>query len=118
MIKHNLIAIILVIVVTFYGSNLLAADDEDMSSANHLLSTCQPESPEMIYCIGYIEGFGSSLKLQTDAEKNAVCIPKGVTTRQVIMIFKKYAETNPQLLHLHKSIILREAIEKAFPCPN
>ena len=44
------------------------------------------------------------------------CIPEGVTFSQLQKIYIKYANDNPQDLHLAAGSVVLIAISEAFPC--
>jgi hypothetical protein len=64
------------------------------------------------YWIGFIHGTASTL-METDPK---VCLPTGSDNRQWSGVVKQYLEQNPAQLHRPAHILVREALQQAFPC--
>lgn len=62
-------------------------------------------------CMGYLTGFMDYHKHITG------CVPEGITRGQVISIFMKYANENPDILHLAGFYLMKDAVRKTlWPC--
>lgn len=79
-------------------------------SSMTLLEDCKSEeSAAYLFCLGYLNGF-------IDAS-SSFCIPaSGISIRQGILIFLKYADLHPEELHLDANIVVYRALRQAFPC--
>lgn len=47
-----------------------------------------------------------------------ICIPKGVTHKQVTLVVKKYIEDHPEELHYWADEVILKAVNKAWPCKH
>jgi hypothetical protein len=45
-----------------------------------------------------------------------VCLPSGGTVGQFAAVVKQYLEQNPAQLHRPAHVLVREALQRAFPC--
>jgi hypothetical protein len=64
------------------------------------------------YWIGFIHGTASTL-MEIDSN---VCLPTGSNNRQWSAVVKQYLEQNPAQLHRPAHNLVREALQRAFPC--
>lgn len=80
-------------------------------------SVSATERLEVNYCYGYVSGFYDG-RTTSDYGKSELmsCFPPGLSWEQLIRIFVKWANDNPQKLHYDTWQGLREAFSKAFPC--
>lgn len=85
------------------------------------------------FCLSFLDGFGAGaalagsmtealrIKGETSLRASDVlsyCMPdKGVTNEQVRLIYLKWANNNPALLHEPVWMPLALAMSRAFPCP-
>jgi hypothetical protein len=62
-------------------------------------------------CASYLQGW-------TDVASvfNVYCAPDGVTNGQIFKVVFKYLNNNPEKLHETKSVLVAQALKKAFPC--
>ena len=82
-------------------------------------------SPVRIYndamCLGWVEGFEDGFTvhdelLSVPEKDRMVCVPRGVTTIQIVRIIKKYIADNPEKAHRPTRYIASLALARAFPC--
>jgi hypothetical protein len=69
--------------------------------------------------MSYVSGFVDALALAAgnDKSRRVVCFPdRGVPNNQMIRIFVKYLESNPEQLHESGRMSLLIALTRAFPC--
>ena len=100
------------------------------ATANYLLSTCKlailaadpatrptdfdyQKAVDSNYCLGYIQGFKEANALTPIPN---FCVPDAVTLGQLIKVVVKYMDEHPEELHLLSGLVVREALQKAFPC--
>jgi len=62
--------------------------------------------------IGFIHGTAATL-MEIDPR---VCLPTGSTNGQWAAVVKQYLEQNPAQLHRPAHNLVREALQRAFPC--
>ncbi|HDS1146364.1 MULTISPECIES: Rap1a/Tai family immunity protein [Stenotrophomonas] len=65
------------------------------------------------FCFGYV--FGAA---EASADNRIDCAPSNVTVQQRILILLKWAEKNPELINMDRSLGLALAMAEAFPCQN
>ena len=82
------------------GARLQAGQPHDRDVANAWL------------WIGFVDGASSTLQI-TDPK---VCLPPNSTKGQYAGVVKQYLEQNPSQLHLPAEVLVREALQRAFPC--
>jgi len=92
-------------------------------SGNAFLSTCalagktsneltSAQMGAMSDCLPYVRGLDDGIGLLN----TPYCEPDGLTNGQVLRIFVKYINDNPESAHLQTSKLYLLAMEKAFPC--
>jgi hypothetical protein len=72
-------------------------------------------------CLGWIEGFRDGFTVHDELlsipEKDRmVCMPRGVTTIQIVHAIKKYIADNPDKAHRATRYLASVALAHAFPC--
>ncbi len=72
-------------------------------------------------CLAWVEGFRDGFTVHDELlgapEKDRmVCVPRGVTTVQIIHMMKKYVADNPDKAHRATRFIASVALARAFPC--
>lgn len=114
--NYLMIALLLVIIFFLTAGNVLGTD---FRSGNDLLTICRnfekettsvQEAYETGFCQAYIRG------VTDEIPKVSKCIPSGVTYEQIWRVVIKYLQNHPERLHLYPAFLIREALEKAFPC--
>ncbi len=99
------------------GSNFLEACSSIDSEGNR--------SSVRIYndatCLGWVEGFEDGFTVHDELlgvpEKDRmVCMPRGVTTIQIVRIIKKYIADYPEKAHRPTRYNASVALARAFPC--
>jgi hypothetical protein len=72
-------------------------------------------------CLGWVEGFGAGFTvhdelLSVPEKDRMVCIPRGVTTIQIVRAIQKYIADNPQKAHRATRYTVSVALARTFPC--
>ena len=72
-------------------------------------------------CLGWVEGFGAGFTvhdelLSVPEKDRMVCIPRGVTTIQIVRAIQKYIADNPQKAHRATRYTASVALARTFPC--
>lgn len=90
------------------------SQETDLTSGNALAKQCSQSSAafERGFCYGQIHAESTIL----DLGENRICIPDEVTLGQKIKVVTKYLEDHPEALHLDSTLLIKNALEKAFPC--
>jgi hypothetical protein len=99
------------------GSNFLEACSSIDSGGNK--SSVQINNDAT--CLGWVEGFEDGFTVRDELlgvpEKDRiVCMPRGVTTLQIVRIIKKYLADYPEKAHRPTRYIASIALARAFPC--
>lgn len=71
-------------------------------------------------CFGLVEGTVATI-LMVDKQNNAkprFCLPKNVTTLQMLKVVDKYLDNNPALLNLNEPSLIVRAVVDAWPCSS
>jgi hypothetical protein len=109
-----------------------AAEQPDISrSGRDFLEVCsivdseQKGDPVRIHndatCLGWVEGFRDGFTVHDELlgvpeRDRMVCMPRGVTTVQIIRVIKKYIADNPDKAHRATRYVASLALAHAFPC--
>ncbi len=72
-------------------------------------------------CLGWVEGFADGFLvheelLSVPRRDRMACVPRGVTTIQIVRVIKKYLADNPDKAHRATRYIASIALAGAFPC--
>jgi hypothetical protein len=72
-------------------------------------------------CLGWVEGFADGFLvheelLSVPKRDRMACVPRGVTTVQIVRVIKKYVADNPEKAHRPTRYIASIALAGAFPC--
>jgi hypothetical protein len=82
---------------------------------------------DYMYCTGYITGFTQA----TDQDENTVdmnskpltrqktvCLPAGaeISADELVLVFLKFTDDHPEVLHEDASIVVHNALVKAYSC--
>jgi hypothetical protein len=99
------------------GSNFLEACSSIDSGGNKSSVQINNEAT----CLGWVEGFEDGFTVRDELlgvpEKDRiVCMPRGVTTLQIVRIIKKYLADYPEKAHRPTRYIASIALARAFPC--
>ena len=92
-------------------------------SGNELYEECSAtgvdKSAKHVACMAYVTGVLDTLGLAQTAGRDGanVCLPGGVTRRQMGDVVKLYLERNPQERHRDAASLAAQALAQAFPCP-
>jgi len=121
--------------VFWLGSGKAPAEGYNLHTGNGLLNICSSKViSDQNACVSYITGVFSGiayqqwyidksfefLGLETHAKYlpylDHYCIPKTVTTVQMVMIIEKHLFANPNDLHKTSPGLIVSALTEAFPC--
>ena len=67
------------------------------------------------YCAGYVNALMESWS-DNPPQKSPVCFPRSITTGQAAKVLVRWADQNPQLLHVAPVDAALAAFSSAFPC--
>ena len=72
-------------------------------------------------CLGWVEGFADGFLvygelLSVPKKDRMACVPRGVTTIQMVRVIRKYLAENPGKAHRPTRYIASIALAGAFPC--
>jgi hypothetical protein len=72
-------------------------------------------------CLGWAQGFTDGFLvygelLSVPRRDRMACVPRGVTTIQIVRVIKKYVAENPDKAHRPTRYIASIALAGAFPC--
>ena len=133
----HLLCVFVLVAVCFVCSSgnvgpSIAAEQPDISSSgSKFLEICsdienQPNGdPIRIHnhatCLGWVEGFRDGFSVHDELlgvpEKDRmVCVPRGITTIQIVRVMKKYIAENPDKAHRATRFIASIALARAFSC--
>ena len=108
---------------TVSSNSMAHSPDEDVTSGNWLLVSCQLSARAMDdstveqtkfdsyrvgICNGLVEGVGDV--------SPRVCRDSSVTYGQQLRVVVKYLQDHPEELHLRNTALVEKALAKAFPC--
>jgi hypothetical protein len=130
----SILALFAVCIVCSFGSmgSKNAAEQSDISrSGSDFLELCsgmdaeRKGDPVRIHndatCLGWVEGFRDGFTVHDEllgvpARDRMVCMPRGVTTVQIVRVIKKYVVDNPDKAHRATRYVASIALARAFPC--
>ena len=72
-------------------------------------------------CLGWVEGFADGFTVHDELlgipkKDRMACLPRGVTTIQIVRVIKKYIADNPDKARRPTRYIASLALARAFPC--
>ena len=96
-------------------------------SGNQLMSYCEADTTaKQNICNAYVAGVSDGISVNkvifpvTSSDEhfdfNDVCRPEGVDTVQLAKVWTKWANEQPEKLHMAASVVVTQALAKAFPC--
>ncbi len=130
----SILALLAVCLVCSSGSagQKSAAEQPDISrSGSNFLQACSSIDSEQngssvrihndATCLGWVEGFEDGFTvhdelLSVPRKDRMACLPRGVTTIQIVRVIKKYIADNPDKAHRPTRYIASLALAHAFPC--
>lgn len=85
-------------------------------SGYELLARC--DDNRQLACIGYIAGVSdlTNALIATGALPRGLCIPDNASAGQLELVVVQYLRSRPQNLHYEASLLVKNALEAAFPC--
>jgi hypothetical protein len=127
----TLIAVCFVCSSGSVGSKSAAEQPDISKSGSNFLEICsnidnQPNGdPIRVHndatCLGWVEGFGDGFTVHDELlgvpqKDRMICMPREVTTIQIIRVMKKYIADNPDKAHRATRFVASVALAGAFPC--
>jgi Ssp1 endopeptidase immunity protein Rap1a len=72
-------------------------------------------------CLGWVAGFTDGFLVHDELlgvprRDRLACVPRGVTTIQIVRVIKKYLADNPEKAHRATRYVASLALAGAFPC--
>ena len=64
------------------------------------------------------QGFVAGVAWTLDDIDPRVCLPEGSNVGQLTAVVLQYLRHNPAQLHRPSQVLIREALQRAFPCPS
>jgi hypothetical protein len=114
--KKTLFAVILVILssraVALSGNQLMdfVRSSERVTQGRH-----DPNGPDSANA-GFVNGFVAGVAFTLDDISMKVCLPSKGTVGQYKAVVTQYLKENPAQLHRGAEQLVREALERSFPC--
>lgn len=65
-------------------------------------------------CESYVTGITNGL---VAGHSGTVCLPYGVTGKQLLLIVQNYMRNHPEVLNQESSSVIAQAMNGAYPCP-
>jgi len=136
-VSMRLLSIFIIVAVCFVcssgsvGSRSAAQQPDISSSGSKFLEICsdidnQPNGDLIrihnhATCLGWVEGFRDGFSVHDELlgvpEKDRmVCVPRGITTIQIVRVMEKYIAENPDKAHRATRFIASIALARAFSC--
>jgi len=127
----RLLAAFALLAVCVVGSKSAASQPDISRSGSEFLEVCSTIDSERkgdpvrsnndATCLGWVEGFRQGFTVYDELlgvpEKDRiVCLPRAVTTVQIVRVIKKYVADNPDKAHRASRYVASLALARAFPC--
>lgn len=95
------------------GYELLRTYTEALRFADNGYPRTSPEDvPNFAQVMGYMVGWVHGYQMGAP-----LCIPEQNPAIKLVRIVVTYLRAHPQMLHYHRSALIRSALQEAFPCP-
>ena len=105
------------------------ASGNHFSDGNDLLQACRQtiefsESDSKLNefnagsCWGYIRATNDMYQVMAQNAKRTICISPQMSRKQLTRVVVKYLKEHPERLHNVAALLIYEAFQEAFPCPN
>ena len=96
----------ILLISTFHSSPVFATGNDLLKNCNDY--TVAKGTWGQGYCAGLILGVSQT--------SSRICIPKGVTNKQKILVVEKYLKNTPEELHHSASSLAEHALSLVWPC--
>jgi hypothetical protein len=101
--------------------------EEDLTSGNYYLNACKEfmslingEPVNNLFkagiCAGWVNGTNGTHTYWAKRSDGPICTPDAVTVGQLVRIFMKYLEENPERLHENANWLYEDAMRGVYPC--
>ena len=67
-------------------------------------------------CLGYLRATNDMYEIMAKDSKRTICIPPGISGKQLTRIVVKYLNEHPERLQNIASLLVFEAFQESFPC--
>jgi hypothetical protein len=67
-------------------------------------------------CFGYIRAANDMYEIMVNNSARTICVPSGISGKQLIRIVDKFLKEHPEKLHNVASLLVYEAFQESFPC--
>ena len=67
-------------------------------------------------CLGYLRATNDMYEIMAKDSERTICIPPGISGKQLIRIVVKYLREHPERLQNIASLLVFEAFQESFPC--
>lgn len=100
------------------GSNLVNSEENTyFLTSKSLLTYCQSNLPaEDGICQGYLAGVADSVYSGHLSDFISICVPKGVTTKELKTLFISYATEYPEFFERAADGLFTDALASRFSC--
>jgi Rap1a immunity proteins len=105
---------------------MTAEDLVDRCKAAKQKNMSDAEATDYAYCTGFITGFTDATRLSQEVEdvngkpittKRSVCLPDAeISANELVLVFLKFTDDHPEVLHEYASFVVHNALVKAYPC--
>ena len=121
-------ALFLVTILLFVISPSIALGNH-FSDGNALLEACRQSTEKSESdnrfnefnagsCWGYIRATNDMYEVMAQNAKRTICVSPKIGRKQITMVVVKYLKEHPERLHNVASLLIYEAFQEAFPCPD
>ena len=69
-------------------------------------------------CWGYIRATNDMYEVMAQNAKRTICVSPRIGRKQITMVVVKYLKEHPERLHNVASLLIYQAFQEAFPCPD
>jgi len=96
----------ILLISTLHSSPVLATGNTLLKDCNDY--TVAKGTYGQGYCMGLIIGVSQT--------SSRICLPKGVTNKQQVLVVEKYLKNTPEELHYSASSLAEYALSMVWPC--
>lgn len=117
-------ALLIVILSLFVASPVMAEEQIELATTSYLYSTCldvvykDETLATSAYCKAFIQGAVNAHTHLTSYHKfpRQYCLPSAISEKEIIRIFMKLVEENPNVIEKPAISTLYSGLNEAFPC--
>ena len=102
-----------------YTGNEMLRDINITQKANAGQLITKKELAQGSTMMGYVDGLLDAHDIYfIKTDYNFFCRPNSSTVNQLIDVVGKYLKENPKIRHVNAGILVLEALQEAYPCPE